>query len=218
MWAFIPFNLLPKLHALRYGQPVDDFRYFVDSSPKIADVKVDGDWRTYLFFGQGAGGTFYNTLDVTLDDIDDRCRGRRRQRRRRCLLRILPRQPHRAEVELPAKHELRSGRGAVVRRAVRCASASGGRRKTVGETWSDPAIGQIAETRTARTAVLTGSGFLKYSVAADRRTAAASLAGTTFYRARRRHRSRPRQPRTSARHLRGDPGRLPRPRRTTAAR
>src|SRR5690606_24858182 len=33
VWAFIPFNLLPKLYTLRYGQAVGDFRFFVDGSP-----------------------------------------------------------------------------------------------------------------------------------------------------------------------------------------
>ena len=66
VWAFIPFNLLPKLRALRYGQPVGTSTYFVDSSPKIADVKVDDEWRTYLIIGEGPGGTFYQTFDVTL--------------------------------------------------------------------------------------------------------------------------------------------------------
>jgi len=36
---------------------------------KVADVKVNGAWRTYLMFGQGPGGTFYQTLDVTLTDM-----------------------------------------------------------------------------------------------------------------------------------------------------
>ena len=66
VWAYVPFNLLPKLRALREGQAVGSFDYFVDSSAKIADVKVGGVWRTYLMFGQGPGGTFYQTLDVTL--------------------------------------------------------------------------------------------------------------------------------------------------------
>ena len=48
------------------GQAVGAFSYFVDSSAKVADVKVDGAWRTYLLFGQGPGGTFYQALDVTL--------------------------------------------------------------------------------------------------------------------------------------------------------
>ena len=52
-----------------FGESLDSFSYFVDSSPKVADVKVGGKWRTYLFIGQGPGGTFYNTLDVTLADL-----------------------------------------------------------------------------------------------------------------------------------------------------
>jgi type IV pilus assembly protein PilY1 len=69
VWAYVPFNLLPKLRALREGQPVGSYKYFVDSSAKIADVKVNGNWRTYLMFGQGPGGTFYQTLDITLTDL-----------------------------------------------------------------------------------------------------------------------------------------------------
>ena len=40
VWAFIPYNLLPKLRALNDGQPVEQFDYFVDSSPKLAEVKI----------------------------------------------------------------------------------------------------------------------------------------------------------------------------------
>jgi Tfp pilus tip-associated adhesin PilY1 len=80
VFAFIPFNLLPKLRALLDGQAIGSPDFFVDSSPKIADVRVSASvatclpsrttcWRTYLFFGQGPGGTFYQALDVTLDDM-----------------------------------------------------------------------------------------------------------------------------------------------------
>ncbi|MBA2304324.1 MAG: hypothetical protein H0W08_17060, partial [Acidobacteria bacterium] len=65
MWAFIPYNLLPKLKTLEDGQPVEQFDYFVDSSPKIAEVKVQGVWRSLLIIGQGPGGTFYQAFDVT---------------------------------------------------------------------------------------------------------------------------------------------------------
>jgi hypothetical protein len=65
VWAFIPYNLLPKLRALQDGQGVDKFDYFVDSSPKIAEVKVNGTWRSLLFIGQGPGGTFYQAFDVS---------------------------------------------------------------------------------------------------------------------------------------------------------
>jgi hypothetical protein len=65
VWAFIPYNLLPKLKTFRDGQAVDQFDYFVDSSPKIAEVKVGSGWRSLLLIGQGPGGTFYQAFDVT---------------------------------------------------------------------------------------------------------------------------------------------------------
>jgi hypothetical protein len=65
VWAFIPFNLLPKLKTLLDGQPVHQFEYFVDSSPKIAEVKMSGEWKSLLLIGQGPGGTFYQAFDVT---------------------------------------------------------------------------------------------------------------------------------------------------------
>lgn len=65
VWAFIPYNLLPKLRTLSDGQPVEQFDYFVDSSPKVAEVKLGGVWRSLLLIGQGPGGTFYQAFDVT---------------------------------------------------------------------------------------------------------------------------------------------------------
>jgi Tfp pilus tip-associated adhesin PilY1 len=65
IWAYIPYNLLPKLKTLLDGQPVEDFDYFVDSSPKIAELKMNGDWRSFLFIGEGPGGVFYQGFDVT---------------------------------------------------------------------------------------------------------------------------------------------------------
>ncbi len=65
VWAFIPYNLLPKLRQLPDGQAVDQFDYFVDSSPKIAEVKLNGTWKTLLLIGEGPGGTFYQAFDVT---------------------------------------------------------------------------------------------------------------------------------------------------------
>jgi hypothetical protein len=77
VWAFIPYNLLPKLRTLADGQPFEQFDYFVDSSPKIAEVKLGGEWRSLLIIGQGNGGTFYQAFDVThagmgvAPDLDD---------------------------------------------------------------------------------------------------------------------------------------------------
>jgi hypothetical protein len=69
VWAVIPFNLLPKLRHLAEGLPIDTFPFTVGGSPRLADVRVGGAWRTYLLFGEAAGGTFYQVFDVTLDGI-----------------------------------------------------------------------------------------------------------------------------------------------------
>jgi hypothetical protein len=65
VWAFIPFNLLPKLKTLMDGEPVEQFDYFVDSSPKLADIKLGGSWKTMLIIGESYGGTFYQAFDVS---------------------------------------------------------------------------------------------------------------------------------------------------------
>ena len=61
-----PVQPVAEAHVLLDGQPVGKFDYLMDGSPKIADVKIDGAWKTYLIVGEGPGGTFYQTFDVTL--------------------------------------------------------------------------------------------------------------------------------------------------------
>jgi hypothetical protein len=173
VWAFIPFNLLPKLKELRSGQPVTDFRYFVDSSPKMSDVKVNGKWRTYLVIGEGAGGTFYQTLDVTLDNMASS---------------VMPTDDTPASVLAYFKDSTRVGfkwsfpRYSSFDHTIApwgdVSAAATALEKTVGETWSDPAIGQI-ETAKSKFTVLVGSGFLKYSV--QQQTNRKVVAGTTFF-------------------------------------
>ena len=78
LWGFIPFNLLPKLKNMWVVDQVTQDRYFdrdvyVDGSPAVADVYLNGAWKTVLVCGQGpgtgsvAGGgmNFYFALDVT---------------------------------------------------------------------------------------------------------------------------------------------------------
>ena len=91
VWAFIPFNLLPKLRRSRRPGRRTSFDFFVDGSPKIADVKVSAPcspacacWRTYLFFGEGPGGTFYQAFDVTMADMAAVVSADRRQRSTTC--------------------------------------------------------------------------------------------------------------------------------------
>ena len=176
VWGFIPFNLLPKLRTLLDGQPVDDFAYFVDSSPKVADVKAAGVWRTMLFVGQGQGGTFYQAFDVSdaglgvTPDSDNEA----------AVVAafndpsVIPFQwsfpsyssfDHTIETPLTPFGDLGTGASQI--------------EKTVGLTWSNPAVGQIQD-ETGPYVMLTGSGFLDETIEAQG-VRAGVRAGTTFY-------------------------------------
>ena len=182
VWAYIPFNLLPKLRALREGQPVGSFRYFVDSSVKIADVKIDDRWRTYLMFGQGPGGTFYQTLDVTLSDMPSALPP---ESDNTAAMLTFFSEPDRIQHvwSFPALDSFDS----TLAPYGDIAAGAPAIEKTVGETWSDPAVGQIESTSSDWIA-LVGSGFLARSreLAPNRFGLAAGttsdyVAGTTFY-------------------------------------
>lgn len=172
VWAFIPFNLLPKVSALRHGQPVGDFRFYVDGSPKVADVKVGGNWRTYLVMGEGPGGTFYQTFDVTLPDMDSTVSPDSDN-----LAAVLGYFGSTASVPLKWAFPLYSHFNWNLGQWGELAATATALEKTVGETWSDPAVGQIS-TPSSPYVVLTGSGFLKYSTQLSR---GVTRAGTTFY-------------------------------------
>jgi Tfp pilus tip-associated adhesin PilY1 len=130
-------------------------------------------WRTYLFFGQGPGGTFYQALDVTLDDIASS---------------VSPTGPlsdllsyfssaskvkfrwsfpsyQDFDYTLAPYGDIKSTASAVA--------------KSVGETWSDPAVGQVLN-ETGKYALLTGSGFLT-KTKQDQSNRGGTIAGTTFY-------------------------------------
>lgn len=69
-WAFIPPSLLGNLKSM-----VTNHTYFVDSSPKVADVwfyssptdttKTKDEWKTVLICGLRKGGKHYFALDIT---------------------------------------------------------------------------------------------------------------------------------------------------------
>lgn len=180
VWAFIPFNLLPKLRALREGQPVGDFRFFVDSAPKLADVKIRGAWKTYAFFGQGPGGTFYQALDVTLDGMGDHV-----QPTDDSLATLLNYFADPARIpfvwSFPSYQHFDWTSGSFGELGDTPYGSATDVEKTVGETWSDPAVGQIQNEK-GPFAVLTGSGFLSYTRQRARfPSPSTSVAGTTFY-------------------------------------
>ncbi len=72
-WAFIPPQLLPKLQYLAVNQ---GHQYYVDATPRVADVWLDlnndgvkdtngNEWRTVLIGGFRQGGTGLYALDIT---------------------------------------------------------------------------------------------------------------------------------------------------------
>jgi hypothetical protein len=174
VWAYVPFNLLPKLRAIREGQPVGSFKYFVDSSAKIADVKIGDTWHTYLMFGQGPGGTFYQALDITLTDMaasiapgnDDTT----------ALLSFFSQADRITHAwSFPARTSFDASLAPYGDISLGASALE----KSVGETWSDPAVGQV-ETTASEWVALVGSGFLSRSrELAPNRLGSAS--GTTFY-------------------------------------
>ena len=170
VWAFIPYNLLPKLRTLADGQSVEQFDYFVDSSPKIAEVKISGQWRSMLIIGQGPGGTFYQAFDVTSagmgvdperDDIS-------------AVTDLLgqfdtPNESIQFKWAFPnygsfdptytATLTVTDGTpGGKVKLYGDVSAAASFAEKTVGYSWSDPAVGPLNASR-ATNAVIVGSGY-----------------------------------------------------------
>jgi outer membrane protein assembly factor BamB len=198
VWAFIPANLLPKLRALREGQPVDTphtseartyaddvsraaegFRFFVDGSAKLADVKIAGEWRSLMVFGEGPGGTFYQAFDVTMADL-----GAVVPSSSSSVSALLAYFNDRSRVpfkwSFPAyahfDYALSTGVTPYGDLDAKLATAV---EKSVGQTWSTPAIGQVTNASGPWVA-LVGSGVLPYSQQRQGNRADAP-AGTTLY-------------------------------------
>jgi hypothetical protein len=174
VWAFIPFNLLPKLRLLDSGQPVGDFNYFVDSSAKIADVKVGGSWRTYLFLGQGPGGTFYNTFDVTMGGMAGAVAATSDSESA-----VLPYFSSTSAISFVWSFPRNTAFDWNVGESGDLGASATAVERTVGETWSDPAIGQV-EALSSPYVMFVGSGFFKYTWQ-QRPFRAGAVAGTTLY-------------------------------------
>jgi Tfp pilus tip-associated adhesin PilY1 len=178
VWGYIPYNLLAKLKTLRDGQSVGSFDFFVDSSPKIADVKVGGEWKTYLFIGEGTGGTFYQALDVTLPEIGDSIppasddlgtlltyfSASDRIKFNWSFPSFTSFDPTSSTTFMPYG-DLKATATAV--------------EKSVGQTWSDPAVGQVINSLSPYVA-LVGSGFMPATAQAQANRGG-QRAGTTFY-------------------------------------
>ena len=184
VWGFIPPTLLPKLKTLKLGQGVTDFKYFVDGSPKIADVKIDGTWRTNLVIGEGDGGSFYQSFDVTMPSMSTI---------------VVPTDDNLNDVlnyfSLPTRITMNWAFPKYVDfdptltvwdNTTNTYQPWGDLKtsaptveKTVGHTWSDPAIGEVSGFNGPYT-VLIGSGFFPYTTQ-QQANRGGVIAGTTFY-------------------------------------
>lgn len=178
VWGFIPVNLLPKLRTLRDGQSVGSFDYFVDSSPKIADVKVDGGWRTHLIIGEGPGGTFYQSFDVTMADMAAVLGGLKPDSAA-TLDQILNYFSNSSRIGLNWAFPSYTSFDPAIAPYGDVAASASAIAKSVGQTWSDPAVGPIFN-NLGPYAVMLGSGFLPYS-AQQQSNRGSVIAGTTFY-------------------------------------
>lgn len=193
VWAFIPYNLLPKLRTLADGQAVDQFDYFVDSSPKVAEVKIGGAWRSLLLFGQGPGGTFYQAFDVseagmgvdpTLDDIGavSSMLGRYDSPNESIVFKWAFPNYSSFDPTYITTFTLADGTpGGKLRMYGDLKATATYAEKTVGFTWSDPAVGPLDPAR-ANTAVIVGSGYFpNIETLIPNRGAGAPKAGNALY-------------------------------------
>jgi len=70
-FAFIPSSVIPNLPKLTAQSYVGgEHRFFVDGSPLVRDVYIDGSWRTVLIGTLRAGGKSLFALDITEPGID----------------------------------------------------------------------------------------------------------------------------------------------------
>lgn len=193
VWAFIPYNLLPKLKTFRDGQAVDQFDYFVDSSPKMAEVKVNGVWKSLLLVGEGPGGIFYQTFDVTeagmgvdpaLDDLT-------------AVSTMLSNYdaPNESIVFKWAFPNYSSFDPAYAATFTVADGTPGGKlrlygdlkataslaEKTVGFTWSDPAVGPLDANRTTNAVIVASGYFPDIETLIPNRGAGAPKAGNAMY-------------------------------------
>lgn len=64
-WAYIPSFVLPRLYTLADKKYANKHQYFVEGTPKVADVFINSQWKTILVAGLSGGGTGFYALDVT---------------------------------------------------------------------------------------------------------------------------------------------------------
>ena len=66
LFAYVPGPLYPHLNELT--NPFYSHKYYVDATPRIGDVFINGEWRTVLIGGLRGGGQGIYALDITEPD------------------------------------------------------------------------------------------------------------------------------------------------------
>lgn len=66
LFAYVPSPVFPRLSDL--GNPKYSHKYFVDATPRAADVFIDDEWKTVLIGALGRGGQGIYALDITDPD------------------------------------------------------------------------------------------------------------------------------------------------------
>ncbi|MBU2279247.1 MAG: pilus assembly protein PilY [Gammaproteobacteria bacterium] len=70
VFAFIPSSVMAPISGSdnvlkKYSEPTYNHRFSVDGSPTVADVYIDGNWKSILVGGLGRGGNSLYAIDVT---------------------------------------------------------------------------------------------------------------------------------------------------------
>ena len=66
VFAYVPSPVFPRLSDL--SDPKYSHKYYVDATPRAADVFINGEWRTVLIGALGRGGQGVYALDITDPD------------------------------------------------------------------------------------------------------------------------------------------------------
>lgn len=65
LWAYVPTAVMPQMYKLANTSYADEHQFMVDGEPVVGDIFANGEWKTILVGGLGAGGRAYYALDIT---------------------------------------------------------------------------------------------------------------------------------------------------------
>ncbi len=140
-------------------------------------MKYDDKWRTSLIIGEGPGGTFYQSFDVTMDDMEDVLGGDADVTP--TVDQVLNYFSNANRITLNWSFPSYTKFDPTIGTYGDLSATATAVEKSVGQTWSDPAVGQIYGP-TGPYTVMLGSGFLPFSVQ-QQANRGGTVAGTTFY-------------------------------------